>query len=40
MFAGMAATGLPKGWGNALLVGRLVEFLNTWSGAAFAALEN
>ena len=23
MFAGMAATGLPKGWGNALLVGRL-----------------
>lgn len=23
MFAGMAAKGLPKGWGNALLVGRL-----------------
>ena len=23
MFAGMAATGLPNGWGNALLVGRL-----------------
>jgi hypothetical protein len=23
MFAGIAATGLPKGWRNALLVGRL-----------------
>ena len=49
MFEGIAATGLPKDWRNALLVAAwtpaqitptVSEFLNTWSGAALGALEN